>query len=309
MNLTKEDSKVLKGVAILFMLFLHLFNQEQRVELCTTYIHIGNHALVSLFAKFTQICVPMYLFLSGYGLYISSVGDKGSYRDSIKRFFSLYLNFWIILILFVSLGCFIRPEMYPGSNVKFVDNITSWHTVYNGEWWFLFPYMVLVLLYPLLFKWVNQNHTLTVFVVGGIVFVLSYLIIYYNRNFLYTHQLFYLPILCVNILFPFVLGFLCMKENLVDIIRSKVSGWSYRNEIFICLILVLIIFQMILSVSIFNVFIAVLFILLFSILDLPVLLKKFLLKMGDYSTNIWLIHSFSAIICLMLLFMDSGIHC
>lgn len=34
--MTKQESMVMKGVAILFMLFLHLFNQMSNVGLCET---------------------------------------------------------------------------------------------------------------------------------------------------------------------------------------------------------------------------------------------------------------------------------
>lgn len=36
--MTKEDSLLLKGIAILLMLFFHLFNQLQYVSLCDNYI-------------------------------------------------------------------------------------------------------------------------------------------------------------------------------------------------------------------------------------------------------------------------------
>ena len=39
--MTPKETTILKGVAILFMLYLHLFNSMNQVELCTNLICIG----------------------------------------------------------------------------------------------------------------------------------------------------------------------------------------------------------------------------------------------------------------------------
>lgn len=40
--MTKEETLQLKGIAILMMLFLHLFNTTANVEQCQTYIYFWN---------------------------------------------------------------------------------------------------------------------------------------------------------------------------------------------------------------------------------------------------------------------------
>ena len=52
------------------MVFLHLFNRAENVDLCINSVYLFNIPLTSQLAKFAEICVPLYLFLSGYGLYI-----------------------------------------------------------------------------------------------------------------------------------------------------------------------------------------------------------------------------------------------
>ena len=71
--LTKSESLQLKGAAILIMVFLHLFISPSNVDLCQTYFFFRGEPVVSQLAKFTGICVGLYLFLSGYGLYIGTV--------------------------------------------------------------------------------------------------------------------------------------------------------------------------------------------------------------------------------------------
>lgn len=63
MELTKEDNQMVKGVAILGMLMLHLFCRtgELRYE---PYIHY-RMPLVYFFGLFGDLCVPTYCFAAG----------------------------------------------------------------------------------------------------------------------------------------------------------------------------------------------------------------------------------------------------
>jgi hypothetical protein len=38
--MTKQETQIMKGVAILLMIFLHLFNQMSNVELCRSFIYL-----------------------------------------------------------------------------------------------------------------------------------------------------------------------------------------------------------------------------------------------------------------------------
>ena len=76
-----RETTILKGVAILFMLYLHLFNQMANVNLCTTYLSIRGVPFVHLFSRCTGP-VAFYLILSGYGLYFFQEWKK-------TKFFSM----------------------------------------------------------------------------------------------------------------------------------------------------------------------------------------------------------------------------
>lgn len=66
----KTESQQLKGIAILIMVFLHLFNSDAKLAMCDSEITFMGVPILTRIARFTTICVPFYLFLSGYGLYI-----------------------------------------------------------------------------------------------------------------------------------------------------------------------------------------------------------------------------------------------
>lgn len=127
--MNKEYTGFLKGVAILMMLFLHLFNNAEQ-DIGLGYIFsIGETPLIYYI---TNMCnpVPFFLFLSGYGLY--AVYSKTSSVSPWKRISNLYLHLWLIYLILLPLACFLKPEVYPGSLVVFIKNATSWHCSYIG---------------------------------------------------------------------------------------------------------------------------------------------------------------------------------
>ncbi len=294
MDLTKQQSTILKGTAILMMLFLHLFNHLPYVRNCQPILYLQGDPLVYLLTKFTAICVPMYLFLSGYGLYIISADSKRTltFKTGIKRIFLLYINFWIILLIFIPIGIWLVPGIYPGTWINIISNITAWNTSYNGEWWFLFPYIVLVFTAGRSIKLVKK-YNLGKLLVGLLgLYILTYFMIYFNRVFLYEHQFAYMPLLCLNLAPVFLFGALFAKEAVFEKVRLKTDLLKSKNAILISAIFLLIAIRMLLPVAIFNIFFAIAFMLLFSQLNLSIYISRFLIFMGEHSTNMWLTHTF-----------------
>jgi len=137
----KDDSLALKGVAILMMLMLHLFFSVKHGEYVSFITIFG----IPLIERFSALCnpVPLFLIISGYGLY-SSYTKKGNIEVG-RRTFNLYVHLWIIYLIFIPIGHFIKPESYPGDLLCFLGNITSYRVTYNGEQWFLLPYIIILL--------------------------------------------------------------------------------------------------------------------------------------------------------------------
>ena len=67
--LTRENTKQLKGLAILLMLVHHLFAFYDRIPfgLELTHNFILNETIISLIGKFGQMCVPIFMFLGEIG--------------------------------------------------------------------------------------------------------------------------------------------------------------------------------------------------------------------------------------------------
>lgn len=289
--LTKKESLQMKGAAILIMIFLHLFINPSNVALCQNYFFWRGEPVVSQLAKFTGICVSLYLFLSGYGLYI--IYRRNSNIRPWKRILKLYLNFWIVFVIFIPLAAYLYPDRYPGNWMVFLNNVTGWHTTYNGEWWFLFPYILLLLSAKWIFRVINNlNFMQLVLLVGGI-FIVSYLGIWLNRPYLYSHQLAYMPILYVNTLSSFAIGAIFVKYDISEQLRKKIPIHSIYSNLLIILIFIFLLFVRAISpVNIVNIIYLVLFVSWFIIIKKARWISWCLERLGEQSTNMWLVHTF-----------------
>ena len=136
---TKENSLEVKGVAILLMLAFHLFGFPERIPV------ISIEWIGSPVIKAFQICVPLFLFLGGYGLECVAVKksiDKKMLCDRIRK---LYTDFWWICIPTIVIGMLI--DYYPMDIFKMFMEIFGITSDYNGEWWFFSNYLELFLLF------------------------------------------------------------------------------------------------------------------------------------------------------------------
>lgn len=292
--LSKSDTKILKGCAILIMLWLHLFNNLDRTLILENFIIINGLPLVYLISKFASVCVSLYLFIGGYGLYLSWKSD--SKKSNNLRILLLYLNFWLVFALFIGLASFVNPEKYPGSIIEFISNITAWKTSYNWEWWFLFPYIIIILISKWLFNLIEKYKTIPIIILFGLIyFVAIALKFIYRDSCLLNNQFLYMPILVASLIFPFILGALSAKNSWVEKFRTYIISFKHTNMFLLFALLLLVILMMVVPVYVqaFIIpFVVLAFVPVFSNLRKSVVVKNVLLKLGEESTNMWLVHTF-----------------
>ena len=94
MEFTKQDTKIIKGAAICFMLFHHLFAFPERVTEGTfvSLWYFNETNLAVCLGAFGRICVPIFTFLSGYGIYRSSLKSGDCSALAVRHIRSLYKN-------------------------------------------------------------------------------------------------------------------------------------------------------------------------------------------------------------------------
>ena len=178
MELTKNQVKITKGVAILFMLLLHLFCTKNYEGLYSPILFIGEVPLMYYLALFGDCCVAIYCFCSGYGLFISYKNNMEKYlKNNFIRIFKLYINYWIILIIFVLIiGPLIgMGNSYPGTFKKFILSFTAIEPAYNGAWWFLTTYIILVLISQFTNKLVNKYNNIAIIFLSLVFYFVAYI--------------------------------------------------------------------------------------------------------------------------------------
>ena len=289
--LSKYDTLQLKGSAIMIMVFLHLFNRHDYVDKCKVVINFMGEPLVSQLAKFVEICVPLYLFLSGYGLFLQF--QKTHNIFPIKRIFKLYFIFWICFIIFIPLGCLLVPKQYPGNWAIFLENFTAWKTSYNWEWWFIFPYVLLLLASNTLFKFILRCNFFKSFFFSCIVYVVSYLIISLYKPFLLDHYALFNICEFLRMVCSFMWGAIFAKYDLFTRIKKNVKFSTLLTNILMFSVLVLaFIIRTVIPIHAASVFFMVIFVCCFYMMEKKRCIQNFLILLGKHSTNIWLIHTF-----------------
>ena len=298
LSFTREHTKIAKGVAILLMLTYHLFAFPDRIHLDQGYISlfsIGGSNIEFIMGGFGKICVSMYIFLSGYGIYMSSLKEgKITLKDSFKRLKKLYINYWIVFIIFVPIGfIFFNKEL----NIReFILNFVGWSSSYNDEWWFFKLYVELILLVPILKYLINDslwksivNITILLFfskVIGyginrGIDKFIPSFIVYEVHDILFWQACFFI-------------GYICAKFDIYSKALNLFIKIKMDNKIIYALLPIALIFIRIKSGGRLYIDFLLTPILIFCTVNLlyDSVLHKLFILLGEHSTNMWLIHSF-----------------
>ncbi len=162
---TKDATMAAKGIAILLMLFYHLFAfQDSNIEMGVIYRPFSENVFLML-SGFGNICVAVFVFLSAYGIsrkiYDSDeITLKKAYSDAFKRFFKLLFNF-VFMFAIINLLFFHRfdyslafGEGKQGFLAFLLDALGFSHLFstpsLNMTWWYMSLAYTVIFLVPLL---------------------------------------------------------------------------------------------------------------------------------------------------------------
>jgi len=305
-SFTKEHTAVAKGIAILVMFYHHLFVIEERIH--CDYIPLlkfAGHDWQTPLAYFCKICVGIYVFLSGLGLYYSTQRVPADRRVGktwlaiLKKLCSFYLNYWVIFLLFVPLGFLVTEREF--------DKTLFWQAFfglstgkYNGEWWFVQAYLILLLLFPLL-AWFVRSSKPVIWLVKGILAV----VLIKGWHIFETAALENQGLLIVRgmiaLTWPwipvFLVGILCAKFD----VYGRVRYFLYKHRIKpkpICLLVLLVVFVVRVCITKSPVdaqldyLLAPLFVFASTTLLMGTRLSPLFQLLGKHSMNMWLTHTF-----------------
>ena len=161
---TKNDTMILKGVAILF-LFLHHGWQSTEVT-----FFVSGIDLVSNLQSFAKICVAIFVILSGYGLYCSYERQQISNIKQTIQFVSvhiikIFLTFWLVFILaalFIGTITGNFQTVYAGHPFYYVlmDGMgISYFTVspkFVNSWWYISATLLYYVCFPILYAVIKK---------------------------------------------------------------------------------------------------------------------------------------------------------
>ena len=310
--MNKRDSTSLKGVAILLMVFHHLFlNRDRFLSFNGSFFPINENLLVNISIS-CKICVCFFSFISGYGLYCS-LKDCTFKKNFITKWIKDHLlkmmsTYWLIstcsYILVFLLNYFFDfyyislPSNNLIVNIFFIlFDILGLSSIFNsftlcGTWWYIGVAIIFICVAPIIFMALNRySDYAVIFLVICIPFILQ---LNYPRG---EKFLTYLPI--------FVSGMIFAKRNIFDLIENlQFFKNKLCSKIVVLFSLILILLALIFVMSKIDVIEENLWLIFYLVypLILIILIKLYILKfksisiilffLGKHSAHIWLIHTF-----------------
>jgi len=162
---TKTDSLIAKGIAILLLLFYHLFHDIRMIdELSVNHTPIPQEGFLTL-AGFGNICVAIFVMLTAYGIAKSILDTPDmtlmeAYRQAGSRFWKLVLNFAILYfsVILIWWNRFNLVSLYGSGKQGFLlllcDALGIAHFIetptLNETWWYMPLAYTLIFLIPVL---------------------------------------------------------------------------------------------------------------------------------------------------------------
>lgn len=309
--LTKENSKILQGIAILMMVYHHIFvdgntwfiNEGTSLLNIFNFINIGKAETAQLtFAWFCKICVAIFAFTSGFGIFCQlekkcneKIGFKEMYKYCFKRFISFY-KVYVFCFLFFNI-CEMATGNLSGFDFSlktFIINLLGLSADYNGTLWYVPLYYCMVFVSPLVFIFLKKVDFKKFILILMCIFALLLSIAFMSNNFIsfikeiskfiQHYQTIYMLI--------FMEGMFCGRYCWIEFIYSKLNLLTS-----IILLLVVFIARSLLirapSDSLFDlVFILPFVVSILKIISFTKYINRVLVLLGNYSAYIWYSHAY-----------------
>lgn len=311
---TREDTKAIKGIAVILMLAHHLFAFSDRIPMgyeIVSYLSINGVEANKFIGHFGSICVPIFMFLGGYGLYKQFQLKK---YDLWQHVFNLYKSYWKVFISFVPIGFLFfanQPEYCVDTALcnaysqfdltECISNLIGWTCSYNREWWFFKTYLCTMFLGYICVKNVKSKRGVCTETLAVILFQIlirnvfpaicnTVMLNSLNQNAIYT-SLFLLH----ESSSVFFMGIIFAKYDALELMKMKLEQAAVWKRMLVCVaeIFVIAYARFFLIDNVLDIMYVPFFIVLcLEIMEIMPVIRKCLVVLGKNSTNMWFIHSF-----------------
>jgi len=222
-SLTKQQTSIIKGVAIIMIVmhnYLHLFGfgeNEMSFDFSILFHYLKGIAHQpdsfpnAMFSYFGHYGVQLFIFVSGFGLakkYLQSdnqINYKEYYVYRIAKIYSYLLFGLLITVCHRLVMRKLDFTLFLGDALRtlsMTDNF-SYHRLfaYVGPWWFFSMILQLYILFPFLYKYIQQRQRKGFYILLLVSYLLIYLLLPITEHFS-------IPLFgnCIGHLPEFVLG-------------------------------------------------------------------------------------------------------
>ena len=282
--MSREQSAIIKGIAILLMLIYHLDNI------------IGIQGLDNMFAVNLITAshpISYFLIVSGYGLYYSYLNNRLTWAYLIKRSMKLYLAFWLVLLVLVfGVSSIMFPGLYSMPLDMVILNLLGWRWDYCLFTWFLLPYIFMSLSSKWVFTIINRLGNALSLIIGMFLYLaMSFLISRYYDSWLQWHYPVYHAVLWAQTLFGLTIGAV-IARRVSSGHRITCSHLEGKNLLLILLIVASFALRGFVHSSILNPFHAALVVWLSLHLTFNAVSKTVFIELGKKSMIMWFAQGF-----------------
>lgn len=287
---SKQQSNIIKGGAILLLLFHHLFYENSRL--------IENGIYISFYDKLwhidnmARICVWIFLFISGYGLTIKYNKNRDIKSYFISSWLALMTQWWIIWIVkMIITQVFVENIIvfYKYSTLYFFLDMFEWNDFFGMpvilENWYLCFAQLVILLVPFIDFAVKKFGILCV--------IVYYVMMQYMQNGIFSEgggeYIIYIPVLITAV-------WIAQKDNIKVFLKYPDTKIKQILEM-ICLVVTIIVslwmkwkYNIMYLGSIYAI-IATIGIVMFIVKYMKIFHKP-LGYLGKHSAAMFLIHSY-----------------
>lgn len=171
---TKRDTLVVKGIAILLMLFYHLFESGELLDTLNVDHRPFSQDTFLMLSGFGNICVALFVFLSAYGItkglsaeesgetYDLCAALRGAWKRGLKLIGSFVVMYISVNLLWFSYfdygklyGSGWQGGMFGLLDMLGLANIFDTPTL-NMTWWYMETALVIIFLIPLVYPAVKK---------------------------------------------------------------------------------------------------------------------------------------------------------
>ena len=294
-ELTLNETKVIKGVAILLMLIHHFFSFPDWINSGNEFIGIPflESSIEFYIGIFGKMCVTIFLFLTGYGLFYS-YQKKDAYQHSLQKLGLFLINYWLILcLIFIPLQ--LLNSSFEFSLKGFALNLVGLRKDYIMFSWYVRLQIAIVIVFPLLKRLIKTN-LIQSMVYGICIPVMLRIVVttLINRVSILSGNTFLDLFKEFLVYLPFLInGYIFAKFKLFSKMKHYLPIFLDKWYVYVILIIGIIIGRNLLPMLLELIYVPTF---IFSIISLIRMINNQWLTnglgfLGEHSLNLWFLHA------------------